>query len=108
MSDSYISVRAEPAAPAEGEAPAPAEGEAVPAEGGEAVPLDGEQLEEPLPIEKKKSPYPVFWNRPKAKMYGMNFDYGENYYRSMVNYLDHKTGREYTEGRRGVDVGVAS
>ncbi|XP_043210183.1 flightin-like [Amphibalanus amphitrite] len=80
----------EPAAPAEGEAPAPAEGEQAPVEGGEGVPLEEDQLE-PMPIEKKKSPYPVFWNRPKAKMYGMNFDYGENYYRSMVNYLDHKT-----------------
>ena len=86
---------AEPAPPpAEGEAPAPGEGEQPAAADGEPLPLDGDQLAEPLPLEKKKSPYPVFWNRPKAKMYGMNFDYGENYYRSMVNYLDHKTSCE--------------
>jgi len=74
--------------PAEGEPALEGEG-APPAEGEEPLP-EGEG-EEPPPIERRKSPYPVFWNRPKAKMYRMNFDYGENYYRSMLNYLDHKS-----------------
>lgn len=76
-------------APAEGEAPPPAEGEApaAPAEG--EAPADGE-VAEPPPAPKKKPKFFVHWNRRKARFYDYNFDYGENYYSSMVRYVDNK------------------
>ena len=57
-------------------------------------PLDDFDFDRPQQIEKKKSPFPVFWNRPKAKMYRMNFDYGETYYSNMMAYLNSKSGSE--------------
>lgn len=79
-------------APAEGEAPP--EGEAAPVEG-EAAPVEGEVVEgegeaEPPPPPKKKPKFFVHWNRRKARFYDYNFDYGENYYSSMVKYMDSK------------------
>ncbi|XP_037089956.1 uncharacterized protein LOC119110293 isoform X1 [Pollicipes pollicipes] len=62
---------------------------------GEAPPLGDGLDEPPQQIEKRKSPYPVFWNRPKARMYRMNFDYGETYYSNMMAYLNSKSGSIY-------------
>lgn len=84
------------------EAPAPVEGEAPPAEAveGEAPPaegeapvegVEGEGEQEPPPAPKKKPKFFVHWNRRKARFYDYNFDYGENYYSSMINYVDNKT-----------------
>lgn len=74
-----------PAAEAAAEAPAeaPAEGEA---------PVEGEELPEgELPPQPKKKPkFFVHWDRRKPKFYDYNFDYGTNYYSSMVGYVDLK------------------
>merc|ERR1719376_611644 len=39
---------------------------------------------------KKKPKFFVHWDRRKAKFYDYNFDYGTNYYSSMVGYVDNK------------------
>lgn len=77
-SSSFPLAEAPPAAP-EGEAPAeaPAEGEAPP------------------PPPKKKPKFFVHWNRRKARFYDYNWDYGDNYYSSMVKYMDTRSGGEY-------------
>jgi len=33
----------------------------------------------------------LHWNRPKSHVYEYNFDYGGNYYKAMVDYLDNRT-----------------
>ena len=38
------------------------------------------------------------WKRPKSHLYEYNYDYGSNYYRSMINYLDARNG-----GERGLE-----
>lgn len=73
------------AAPVE-EAPAPAEGEA---------PLEGEEALEPPPAPKKKPKFFVHWNRRKPRFYDYNWDYGDNYYSSLVKYMDTKSGGEF-------------
>ncbi|XP_043236641.1 uncharacterized protein LOC122388946 isoform X3 [Amphibalanus amphitrite] len=83
-------------AQAEAEMEAPPAEDAPPADdalvnGEVPPPLDDFDFDRPQQIEKKKSPYPVFWNRPKAKMYRMNFDYGETYYSNMMAYLNSKS-----------------
>ncbi|MCL4131639.1 UNVERIFIED_CONTAM: hypothetical protein GTU68_002395 [Idotea baltica] len=84
-------------APAPEPEPAPAEDpaqeEAPPAgEGEEGVVLgeDGEVMAEAPPAPKKKPKFFIHWNRRKPKFYDYNFDYGSNYYSSVVNYIDHK------------------
>lgn len=47
----------------------------------------GEQAPPPPPA-KKKPVYFVHWDRKKSRFYDYNFDYGENYYSSMVRHLD--------------------
>jgi len=54
------------------------------AEGGDA---EGGELP---PQPKKKPKYFVHWDRRKAKFYDYNYDYGTNYYASMVGYVDSK------------------
>lgn len=81
MSDGSFSILFTEAPPApEGEAPV--EGEA-PAEG-----------EAPPPPPKKKPKFFVHWNRRKARFYDYNWDYGDNYYSSMVKYMDTRAGGE--------------
>jgi len=97
-------------APAEGEAPPPApEGEAAPAAEGEA-PVEGmEEGAEPPPAPKKKPKFFVHWNRRKARFYDYNFDYGENYYSSMVQYVDSKsTGSEVPRRMAFAERGINS
>merc|ERR1711962_363901 len=48
---------------------------------------DAEQAPPPPPA-KKKPVYFVHWDRKKSRFYDYNFDYGENYYSSMVRHLD--------------------
>jgi len=62
-------------------------GEAV--EGGDFLP-EGEEGAELPPQPKKKPKYFVHWDRRKAKFYDYNYDYGTNYYASMVGYVDSK------------------
>jgi len=76
-------------------APAPADDEGAswldaPAdegEGGFDYPPEGEDLAPPPPA-KKKPLYYIHWDRKKSRFYDYNFDYGENYYSSMVRHLD--------------------
>jgi len=32
----------------------------------------------------------VHWKRPKSQLYEYNYDYGSNYYRPMIDYLDER------------------
>jgi len=78
-----------PEVPAEGEAPAEAEAE----------------VEAPPPPPKKKPKFFVHWNRRKARFYDYNWDYGDNYYSSMVKYMDVKAGdypRRMAFAERGI------
>jgi len=80
----------EPAPPAEEPAPvveeaAPVAEEAAPVEA--EYPLDGEEGLPPPPA-KQKPKFFLHWDRKKAKFYDYNFDYGENYYSSMVRHLE--------------------
>lgn len=80
-----------PEVPAEGEAPAEAEAEA--------------EVEAPPPPPKKKPKFFVHWNRRKARFYDYNWDYGDNYYSSMVKYMDAKAGdypRRMAFAERGI------
>jgi len=95
---------APPEAPAEGEAPP--EGEA-PAEG---APAEGEEALEPPPAPKKKPKFFVHWNRKKARFYDYNWDYGDNYYSSLVRYIDIRAGdypRRMAFAERGIRSNVA-
>jgi len=58
-------------------------------EGEEFLGEGGEEGELP-PQPKKKPKFFVHWDRRKAKFYDYNFDYGTNYYSSMVGYVDAK------------------
>lgn len=51
---------------------------------------EGEEGVELPPQPKKKPKYFVHWDRRKAKFYDYNYDYGTNYYASMVGYVDSK------------------
>jgi len=96
-------------APAEGEAP-PAEGEAPPAEAPAAdAPVEGVEGEaEPPPAPKKKPKFFVHWNRRKARFYDYNFDYGGNYYSSMVAYLDNKAATDVPRRMAFAERGMVS
>jgi len=74
----------EPAPPAEEAAPE-AEESAAPAQA--EYPVDGEEGLPPPPAKQKPKFY-LHWDRKKAKFYDYNFDYGENYYSSMVRHLE--------------------
>jgi len=39
---------------------------------------------------KKRPKVFVHWSRPKSYLYEYNYDYGSNYYRSMIDYLDQR------------------
>ncbi|MCE2196840.1 hypothetical protein ACXORV_09680, partial [Streptococcus thermophilus] len=69
---------------------APAADAAPPAEGAPAAeaPAEGEEALEPPPAPKKKPKFFVHWNRKKARFYDYNWDYGGNYYSSLVRYID--------------------
>jgi len=89
---------AEEAAPEPVAEPEPAAQEPVPAQEAEGdafdfgdVPeLPAEEEGELPPQPKKKPKFFVHWDRRKAKFYDYNFDYGTNYYSSMVGYVDNK------------------
>jgi len=89
--------------PAEGEEPAPQE-EAPPAE--EQAPEGlGEEALEPPPAPKKKPKFFVHWNRRKPRFYDYNWDYGDNYYSSLVKYMDCRAGdmpRRMAFAERGI------
>jgi len=74
-----------------------AEEGAAPAEG-----LEGEEGAEMPPQPKKKPKFFVHWNRRKPKFYDYNFDYGTNYYSSMVGYVDSKNAAFGTRGTASV------
>jgi len=89
----------EEAAPVE-EAP-PAEGEV---QEGEGLP-EGEEALEPPPAPKKKPKFFVHWNRRKPRFYDYNWDYGDNYYSSLVRYMDSRAGdvpRRMAFAERGI------
>lgn len=90
----------EPEPAAEAPAEAPAAEEAAPAEGEEGAPM-GEEGELP-PQPKKKPKFFVHWDRRKPKFYDYNFDYGTNYYSSMVGYVDQKNAAFCTQGPANV------
>ncbi|XP_066948825.1 fibrous sheath CABYR-binding protein-like isoform X1 [Macrobrachium rosenbergii] len=104
----------EPAPPAPEEAPqeeappeAPAADAAPPAEGAPAAeaPAEGEEALEPPPAPKKKPKFFVHWNRKKARFYDYNWDYGGNYYSSLVRYIDVRAGdypRRMAFAERGI------
>jgi len=39
---------------------------------------------------KKRTASFVHWQRPKSQLYEYNYDYGANYYRPMIDYLDER------------------
>jgi len=57
---------------------------------GDVPELPAEEEGELPPQPKKKPKFFVHWDRRKAKFYDYNFDYGTNYYSSMVGYVDNK------------------
>jgi len=84
---------------------APAAEEAAPAQEseaplGEEVPQEGEEGAELPPQPKKKPKFFVHWNRRKPRFYDYNFDYGTNYYSSMVGYVDSKNAGSTSVPRR--------
>lgn len=88
------------AAPEPAPAPAEAPAEAAPAE----APVEaaaGEEGELP-PQPKKKPRFFVHWDRRKPKFYDYNFDYGTNYYSSMVGYVDQKNTAFFNQGAADV------
>merc|ERR1711970_1448813 len=52
--------------------------------------MEGEEGGELPPQPKQKPKYFVHWDRRKAMFYDYNYDYGTNYYSSMVGYVDSK------------------
>jgi len=101
--DDWLSGAAEPdeAPAAAEEGAAPAETEAAPGEEGapEGL-LEGEEGAELPPQPKKKPKFFVHWNRRKPRFYDYNFDYGTNYYSSMVGYVDSKNAGVTSVPRR--------
>jgi len=69
----------------------PAEGEGF---------AEGEEGAEMPPQPKKKPKFFVHWNRRKPRFYDYNFDYGTNYYSSMVGYVDSKNAGHTSVPRR--------
>jgi len=61
---------------------------------------EGEEGAELPPQPKKKPKYFVHWDRRKAKFYDYNYDYGTNYYASMVGYVDSKNAGNTEVPRR--------
>jgi hypothetical protein len=39
---------------------------------------------------KRRPKHFVHWQRPKSQLYEYNYDYGSNYYRPMLDYLDQR------------------
>lgn len=78
------------------EAPVEAAAAEAPAEGD--APVEGELPPQP----KKKPKFFVHWDRRKAKFYDYNFDYGTNYYSSMVGYVDQKNLAFSSQGSASV------
>ncbi|CAL4223185.1 unnamed protein product, partial [Meganyctiphanes norvegica] len=74
-----------PAPPAEEEGFDFAACDAAPAES--EYPVDGDEGLPPPPAKQKPKFY-LHWDRKKSKFYDYNFDYGENYYSSMVRHLE--------------------
>jgi len=74
----------------EGQMEFPPEGEGFFAEGEGDFVAEGEEGAELPPQPKQKPKYFVHWDRRKAKFYDYNYDYGTNYYSSMVGYCDTK------------------
>merc|ERR1712212_1152163 len=60
-------------------------------EGTEGVPAECEEPAVLPPKPKQKPVYFVHWDRKKSRFYDYNYDYGMNYYSSMVNHLDTRT-----------------
>lgn len=48
----------------------------------------GAQSNMPVEVERRKKRVSLYWKRPKSHLYEYNYDYGENYYKGMVDYLD--------------------
>jgi len=61
---------------------------------------EGEEGAELPPQPKKKPVFFVHWNRRKPRFYDYNFDYGTNYYSSMVGYVDSKNAGVTSVPRR--------
>ncbi|KAB7502393.1 Flightin [Armadillidium nasatum] len=116
----------EPAAPAKGddwlsestaekteEAAPEAQAEQAPHEEGAAEGIEGDVVAEAPPAPKKKPKFFIHWNRRKPKFYDYNFDYGTNYYSSVIGYLDNKNlgaseiiPRRKAFAERGIDSSV--
>jgi len=62
--------------------------------------MEGEEGAELPPQPKKKPKFFVHWNRRKPRFYDYNFDYGTNYYSSMVGYVDSKNAGTTSVPRR--------
>jgi hypothetical protein len=46
---------------------------------------------------KKRTSSFVHWQRPKSQLYEYNYDYGSNYYRPMIDYLDERAQGRHPE-----------
>jgi len=59
---------------------------------------------------KQKPKFFVHWNRKKSRFYDYNWDYGDNYYSSLVRFMDTKSGdypRRMAFAERGIRSNVA-
>ena len=45
----------------------------------------------PVEVEKRKKRVSIYWKRPKSHLYEYNYDYGSNYYKGMIDYLDERS-----------------
>lgn len=70
----------------------PADSGEAPAAPAEAEVLPNEALLASAPVsDKKKKRVSLHWNRPKCHLYEYNYDYGSNYYKGMIDYLDKRS-----------------
>lgn len=59
----------------------------------EAAPTEPQQVNLNLPeVEKRRKRVSIYWKRPKSHLYEYNYDYGSNYYKHVVDYLDERSG----------------
>ncbi|KAK4289454.1 hypothetical protein Pmani_037573 [Petrolisthes manimaculis] len=71
-------------------------------------PNEGEEALEPPPAPKKKPKFFVHWNRRKPRFYDYNWDYGDNYYSSLVKYMDTRGGGDMPRRMAFAERGIRS
>lgn len=75
----------------EGDASAVAQETEINAAEAGSVPPAEIQPNIPVEVEKRKKRVSLHWKRPKSHLYEYNYDYGSNYYKGMIDYLDERS-----------------